>query len=411
MMTEFPKGWETCKLGEICKIKARIGWRGLSANEYTEDGPFLIAGKHIRDGQVLWGNCDHISEWRYDESPEIQIQEGDVILSKDGTIGRPAHILALPDKTTINGTMMLLRPETQKLDPAYLFQQLGGFQFKTLVKERISGGSIPHIFQRDMVNLPIARPPLEEQKKIAEVLSSVDEAIRATQAVIEQTRTVKKGLLQKFFHRGDWEPNKDKALPDEFEVRLLDDLAKRGSGHTPNKKKTEYWGGGIKWVSLQDTKKLDRLYIKETTAEISDLGITNSSAVLHPKGMVVLSRDATVGKSAITTEPMAVSQHFIAWDCGPDLDRYYFYYWLQHMKPVFLNIGAGSTIKTIGLSFFKKLGIPIPAISEQRRVGQKMKELDELLFLHEQKLTQLKTLKAGLMSDLLTGRVRVKVAS
>jgi len=404
MTHELPEGWETHKLGEICTIKARIGWRGLSADEYTEDGPFLIAGKHISDGRVSWDDCDHISDWRYEESPEIQLCSGDVILSKDGTIGRPALINKLPGKTTINGTMMLLRPEMQKLHPSYLFQQLGGFQFKTLVKERISGGSIPHIFQRDMVNLPISCPTLEEQERIAEVLTSVDEAIRTTQAVIKQTRTVKKGLLQSLFHRGDWE--QDTPLPVGFELRLLDDIAKRGSGHTPDKKKPEYWDGGIKWVSLQDTKKLDRLYISETTAEISELGIANSSAVLHPAHMTVLSRDATVGKSAITTEPMAVSQHFMAWGCGPELDRYYLYYWLQHMKPIFSRIGAGSTIKTIGLGFFKKLRIPIPSIARQQSIGQRMKSMDELLFVHEQKLTQLQTLKSGLMSDLLTGRVR-----
>lgn len=76
------------------------------------------------------------------------------------------------------------------------------------------------------------------------------------------------------------------------------------------------------------------------------------------------------------------------------------------MKPIFSRIGAGSTIKTIGLGFFKKLRIPIPSIARQQSIGQRMKSMDELLFVHEQKLTQLQTLKSGLMSDLLTGRVR-----
>jgi type I restriction enzyme S subunit len=106
-------------------------------------------------------------------------------------------------------------------------------------------------------------------------------------------------------------------IPEEWEVVLVGAVAKRGSGHTPDKKHPEYWDGDIKWVSLKDSGRLDRLYISDTTAHITMAGIENSSAVEHAPGTVVLSRDAGVGKSAITTDVMAVSQHFMAWSCGP----------------------------------------------------------------------------------------------
>jgi len=98
----------------------------------------------------------------------------------------------------------------------------------------------------------------------------------------------------------------------EWEEQKIEDLTTRGSGHTPNKKKPGYYNGGIKWVSLADSKKLDNGYISETTIEISKEGLKNSSAVLHPPGSVIISRDAGVGKSAVLYSEMAVSQHFIA---------------------------------------------------------------------------------------------------
>ncbi len=103
------------------------------------------------------------------------------------------------------------------------------------------------------------------------------------------------------------------VIPEDWETPLLDAIAKRGSGHTPDKAHPEYWGGSMKWISLQDTGKLDQLYIFDTAAKITPAGIANSSAKMHPAGTVVMTRDAGVGKSAIMADNMAVSQHFMAW--------------------------------------------------------------------------------------------------
>ncbi|WP_375509902.1 restriction endonuclease subunit S, partial [uncultured Nostoc sp.] len=159
------------------------------------------------------------------------------------------------------------------------------------------------------------------------------------------------------------------VIPDDWEVVLLDLVAKRGSGHTPDKKHPEYWNGEIKWISLKDSNLLDNLYIYDTTEKITPAGIANSSAVLHPLGAVILSRDAGVGKSAITKDVMAVSQHFMAWHCGSQLDNHFLYYWLQAEKSEFERIAIGNTIKTIGLSYFKQLKIPFPFLAEQKAIA------------------------------------------
>jgi type I restriction enzyme S subunit len=195
-------------------------------------------------------------------------------------------------------------------------------------------------------------------------------------------------------------------IPEEWGYELIEKYAVRGSGHTPDKKVPEYYNGGIKWVSLTDSNKLDKRYIKETEIEVSQEGIENSSAVLHNKGTVILSRDAGVGKSAILGENMAVSQHFMAWKCGSKLDNIYLYYYLQYQKPFFERMASGSTIKTIGLGFFKKYKIVHPPLPEQRQIATLLSTWDAAIDKLGQLIAKKQALKKGLMQQLLSGRVR-----
>jgi type I restriction enzyme S subunit len=191
---------------------------------------------------------------------------------------------------------------------------------------------------------------------------------------------------------------------------LLDSVADRGSGHTPDREKPEYWDGGIKWVSLTDSDKLDRRWIYQTNSEISSLGIRYSSAVLHPPNTVILSRDAGVGKSAVLADEMAVSQHFIAWRCGPNLVPFYLYYWLQSHKPFFERMAVGSTIQTIGLGVFKKLAGSFPPLPEQRKIADILSTWDEALETLDALIAAKDRQKQALMQQLLTGKTRVKGA-
>jgi len=207
--------------------------------------------------------------------------------------------------------------------------------------------------------------------------------------------------------RPGYEQTETGVIPEEWEVSLLDSVAKRGSGHTPDKAHPEYWDGQIKWISLQDSDRLDQLYIYDTAAKITPAGIANSSARMHPKGTVVLSRDAGVGKSAIMKDDMAVSQHFIAWQCGPSLNNHFLYYWLQSKKSEFQRIAMGNTIKTIGLPYFRQLVIPRPDRTEQDAIAAALSNTDALIESLEQLIAKKRQLKQGAMQELLAGKRRL----
>ena len=198
-------------------------------------------------------------------------------------------------------------------------------------------------------------------------------------------------------------------IPDGWSYGLLDRFADRCSGHTPSKSFPEYWNGGIKWISLSDTFRLDNGLVTETDKEISQLGVENSSAQIHPAGTVVLSRDAGIGKSGVMAEPMAVSQHFIAWRCDTDqkLHNWYLYNWLQINKPEFERQAVGSTIKTIGLPYFKKLKIALPPYSEQRKIAKILSTWDKAIATTEKLIAASKQQKKALMQQLLTGKKRL----
>ena len=352
-----------------------------------------------------------------------------------GVIAKPSDTLMLWDGErsglvgfgqhgVVASTVSKLSPN-ESVDPQYLyFSLLAKFDW---IQHRRTGTGVPHV-PKDLGRvLKIGLPKRKAtQAKIAAVLSTIDTAIEQTEALIEKYQHIKAGLMHDLFTRGvlpkgQLRPPRDQApelyqetamgwIPREWQYELLDNLAHRGSGHTPNKDHPEYWNGGIKWVSLADSNKLDQLYISDTKLEISHKGIVNSSAVLHPAGIVVLSRDAGVGKSAITTEPMAVSQHFMCWKCDQKMDNHFLYYWLQFNKRTFENIAMGSTILTIGLPYFKRLKIACPVeLFEQQAIAKKLKSADTRIFAMRDHVAKLRQQKLGLMQDLLTGRVSVTV--
>lgn len=338
--------------------------------------------------------------------------------------GERSGLVGYGRQGVVASTVSKLSPN-DKVEPKYLYYALS--ERFGWIQHRRTGTGVPHV-PKDLGRLLKLRYPKQRtiQQRIATILTGIDTAIEKTEALIAKYQQIKAGLMHDLFTRGvlpsgqlrptreqDPELYRETAIgwiPREWQYELLDKLALRGSGHTPNKNFPEYWNGGIKWVSLADSHRLDQLYISDTELQISHKGIQNSSAVLHPAGIVVLSRDAGVGKSAITIEPMAVSQHFMCWKCDQKMDNHFLYYWLQFNKRTFENIAMGSTILTIGLPYFKKMKIACPVdLEEQRDIAAKIKSADARIFSLQDELSKLKQQKQGLMHDLLIGKVPVTI--
>ena len=409
-------GWALEPMGEVYSFK---GNNSLSRDKLNYDAGSV---KNIHYGDIHTKFSTHFVITRelvpfINEAEECVIRdenlctEGDMIFadaSEDmADIGKAIEITHLNGERVVSGLHTILaRRMGERIALGF-----GGHLFKsgwvrTQIQKEAQGAKVLGISPKRLRNVQLPLPnDSAEQQKIADCLSAVDELIAAQARKVDALKTHKKGLMQQLFPReGETQPRL--RFP-EFQgttgwtLVKIENLAKRGSGHTPSKSVPEYYGGGVKWVSLADSKRLDAGFISETETNISELGIKNSSAVLHPAGAVLISRDAGVGKSAVMAVPMAVSQHFIVWVCdNQKLCNWFLYYLLQLMKPIFERIATGSTIKTIGLPFFKELSIAVPSVSEQKRIADCLTSLDTLITTATQELETLKTHKKGLMQQL-----------
>lgn len=424
MSNEVPEGWKAERLGNVCYIKARIGWKGLAASEYTAEGPYLIAGKHIRSGKIDWSSCDHISIERYQESMEIALQNKDVILSKDGTIGTSALISDLKAEATINGTMMLLRSAEEHLDSGFLFQTLGSQPFKRFIHEKVSGSSIPHIFQRDMVGLNLLLPPVTEQKKIAAILTSVDEAIAATEALVAQTRRVKQGVLKHLLTRGightRFKQTEIGEIPEGWEVVRLESLL--ADVETPMRSgpfgsallKSELVDEGIPFLGI-DNIHVER-FVDSYRRFVTEEKYHSLKRYAVRLDDVVITIMGTVGRCCLIPKNVgkALSSKHI-WTMSFDQKRYrpalvcWQLNYAEWVLSKFRATSQGGIMEAINSKTLRDLLLPLPPIEEQIEIEAALASFNAELDECQMELGSMQTLKSALMSDLLTGRKRVSL--
>jgi type I restriction enzyme S subunit len=234
-------------------------------------------------------------------------------------------------------------------------------------------------------------PPLLTQRAIADYLdretSRIDALVAAKQHMVElltERWEAKRAALVS----GAGLPSDDTRIgppwlgrvPDSWSIERLKFLAKMDSGHTPDRKIEAYWVDcTVPWVTLNDVGTLQQAWtISQSTNAINELGIANSTAHLLPAGTVILSRDATVGRTAILARSMAVSQHFVGWVCGPKLLPEYLLHVLRGpMQRHFGTLTAGATIVTIGMPELNDLVLPVPPIETQRAIVSELRQVED----------------------------------
>lgn len=168
---ELPEHWETTRLDRVSTVNARIGWKNLTAAEYQSDGYPFLATPNIKNREIDFKNVNYISKHRYDESPELKLSEGDILLTKDGfTLGTVNIVRRLPRPATVNGSIAVLRPFN--IHPTFLYHVIASSPIQAHIWSVKDGMDVLHLFQRDIKKFPIPRPPLEEQRRIADFLDA-----------------------------------------------------------------------------------------------------------------------------------------------------------------------------------------------------------------------------------------------
>jgi len=198
---EIPQKWETIKIKYTSWLKGRIGWQGLKSSEYLDEGAYLITGTDFCNGIINWNSCVHISNERFEEDSDIHIKENDLLITKDGTIGKVAIVKNCPEKVSLNSGVLLVRNTKDfKYHDKYLYFVLLSNQFWTWYEMSQTGNStIRHLYQEQFYNFEFTYPPIEEQKEIAEYLdgkcSEIDKLITKKEELLSGLEDYKKSLI------------------------------------------------------------------------------------------------------------------------------------------------------------------------------------------------------------------------
>ena len=412
-----PKGWERKSLGDILSVVER-------PVELMDEVEYQLVNAQRNRGGIA--SRERLQGKQIRVKTQFEVKAGDFLISKRQIVhGACGVVPSQLDKAIVSNEYVVLHPkEGLRLDYLSNLPHTNYLQ-RTFFHSSVGVDVEKMVFRLGAwlkFSLPI--PPIIEQRKIASILSAVDDSIQKAEAVMERLREVQKTImgqilscgLQGKCHRrtsvpASWTLGRLRGvreIPETWTLVKLTTVAKLESGHTPSRNNPEYWNGGIPWVSLHDSKRLDVPEILETSQSISRLGLENSSARLLPKGTVVFSRTATVGKSTVIGREMATSQDFANYICGKRIHNRYLMHLFRHMDEEWTRLMAGSTHQTIYMPVFRELQILLPPIEEQRQIAEVGDLTEECLASEKHVLDILTSVKPALLQSLLSGKIRVQ---
>ena len=380
---DFPAHWEIKRLKYVAN-------RAEVKVEADEDNPLPYVG--LENVEPWTGRLINLNDELVPTGISNRFQAGDTLF------GKLRPYLAKACNVDFDGLssseLLVLRGKTY--DRNFLVYQLLSHGFINLVDSSTYGSKMPRASWDFIGICELPQPPIDEQQTIARFLDAktaqIDDLIAKKRQLIAKlkekrsaliARTVTRGLPPEAAKAAGMEPHpemKDSGVewmgkvPEQWDVVRVKFVAQVESGHTPSRSEPLYWIEEecvIPWVSLNDSKFLkENDFIGDTAVKISAEGMKNSSAHLLPAGAVVFTRDASIGLTAITTVPAAVSQHVIAWIPGKRVFQKYLLFVFKVMQKYLDSLTFGSTLKTIGMTDIRRITMPVPTIFEQQKISE-----------------------------------------
>lgn len=406
---EIPMDWEVVKLAEANKDICY----GITAK--ATDNPTslrMLRTTDIKDYSVNWDDLPYceITDRRNDIYRYL-LKKDDIIIARAGTTG--VSVLVKKDWDNIIFGSYLIKV---KLKDNFLAKFIHYFLQSDLFWNHIisyqAGSTMKNINLPILKSLHLIAPPLPEQKKIAEILSTVDDAIEKNDEIIEKTKELKKGLMQELLTRGighkKFKKTKIGEIPVDWEVMKIGELCRicRGASPRPIGDK-KYFGDGPGWIRIADVTNAN-IYLRKTKDHLSELGVSKSVRV--KPGDLIMSICATIGKPVIIDMNACIHDGFVLFDKLSDqVIPLFLLYWLKKNEDYFDSRGQHGTQKNLNTRIIKKTKIPFPPPSEQRKIAKILTTIDDEIEKEEANKERLENVKKGLMQVLLTGKVRVKI--
>ncbi len=423
---DVPQSWNLLKLKYFSYLKGRIGWQGLTADEFTEEGPYLITGTDFENGRIQFDRSYHISEERYSQSPEIQLKKGDLLVTKDGTVGKIAYVDFLPGKASLNSHLLLIRPLFKKFDNRFLFWLLGSSVFNGYTEYAQDGTVMASLSQEKIGNFLAFFPPIKEQQAIADYLDKqcgkINEIILALEKQIEILKKYKKSLILETVTKGlnkftamkssgvDWIGK----IPEHWVTsKIKYCIGLIGSGTTPESGNPLFYeDGNYNWIQSGDLYQTD--YIYSTDKKIALLAVKNNPALTYyEKDFVVVAMyGASVGNVSISKIDAYTNQACCVIKAKENDDIRYLFYYFKAAQDEMLLKAFGGTQPNISQIIIKNLNYLQIPVEEQKAISDYLDKqcgkIESILKDKQKQLEKINQHKKFLIYEYVTGKKRVK---
>lgn len=411
-MSKLPKGWEEVTLESVTN-KMQSGGTPKSTNEDFYNGkiPFVKIEDITSSKKFLTKTKITINEEGLKNSSAWLVPKNSILYSMYASLGFLA-INKIPVAT--NQAIMNIIPNSEKVDLEYLYQFL--LDLKNKIDKFIDQTTQKNLNAQKVKNFLIPLPPLEEQKKIADILSTVDKKIAFVEENINATEELKKGLIQKLLTEGightEFKDSELGRIPESWELKRLNSVCNKitdGSHFSPiANKNTGFYIATVKDMLLNTFNINTCTHIGE-----NDFKLLEANGCKPENGDILFSKDGTIGKTFVYKDmeiPLVLlSSIAIIKPIYKVLDSSFTMHVLK--SNIFykqLNgLSSGSALKRVVLKAIKEIRIPLPALEEQKQIAEILSTVDKKLENLKEKKQSFEELKKGLMQKLLTGEVRV----
>lgn len=257
-----------------------------------------------------------------------------------------------------------------------------------------SGSAQPSLNRNYLKQIPVSLPPLDEQRRIAEVLGALDDLIDTNETTISALGRTADHVFETF----------DPITVTTTFAEVVDVFG----GGTPSTSNSEYWNGDLRWATPTDLTALSSPYLFDTAKKISGAGLAACSSRLHAKGAILMTSRATIGRIAVAQQPTATNQGFIVLAPRSEADRWFLFHELCVRVDEFISRANGSTFLEISRGTFKSLSVDWPSADDRRRLHEQLAPLHEAAVGLERENEQLRRTRDELLPLLMSGAVRVR---
>ncbi|MBZ9786430.1 restriction endonuclease subunit S [Psychroflexus sp. CAK57W] len=394
--------WEIKKLGKIAEKITKGTTPTTNGYKYQKKGIGFVKVENLNKNEIDTKSIEFfISDEAHKAQSRSILKVDDLLFSIAGTIGKIALVKNEDLPLNTNQALAIIRGYKDYITPDFLRFTLTSKVLEE-TKRKARGGALQNISLTDLKETEIPLPPLPEQQRIVTKLDGlfekIDKAISLLEENIEDTQALMGSVLDEEF---------GKLNCDWF---MLKDITEIVGGGTPKTTISEYWADEIIWLSPTDLPPIGVISkVNNSNKKISKLGLQKSSAKLLPKGTVVFSSRASIGKIGITECELATNQGFTNFIPNEGVDNMYLAKTLKHYTPKIEALSNSTTFKEVNKKSLKSFKVPLPIIETQLKLSklfsEYQKNIDKTVSLQTQKLDHLKALKSSLLDQAFKGEL------